>query len=153
MKGLLENASEQKANKTRALDFIKDLESTTKPCICIVEDDSLLGQQLCKILEKENFLCRHYSSPVDFLKDISDLTLLALVLDIRLPGMSGIDVLKNLEPLRQKKPFAIFIMTGDSQKSTVEAVAKSKVNGFFVKPLSWEILVKEIKKHTHKPKD
>ncbi len=150
MRGLSE--SDNKELKASGLELLKELKAASSPSIVVLEDDTMLAQQLVAILEKEGYSGLHYTDPLHLLQDIREIQIKALILDIKLPQMNGIEFLKRLDAVRKEKNFPVIVMTGDSQKATVEAVAKAKVNAFLVKPLSWEVLLKELKKYSVKTK-
>lgn len=57
-----------------------------------------------------------------------------LCMDYFMPGMNGLEVIQKLRPLFPK--LIILLITGHTEKEVVEEVARLKVNGFLVKPIS-----------------
>jgi two-component system, NtrC family, nitrogen regulation response regulator NtrX len=109
---------------------------TQPPKILVVDDEKTIRESLKEILEYHNFDCleaRDGKEALDVLdKNIFDLVLL----DIRLPRIDGIEVLKR--SLTKQPDLPIIIITGQGTiKLAVEAI-KSGAYDFLEKPLEAE---------------
>jgi len=101
--------------------------------ILIIEDDVLVRKTLVAHLAREGYEVRPAEDGREgtaaFDRDAPDLVLL----DVRLPDMNGLEVLKNLRSRNDKIP--VIVMTAfDDMKTTVEAV-KAGAFEYLVKPL------------------
>jgi FixJ family two-component response regulator len=64
--------------------------------VAIIEDDEDMRQAILRVLEMEGFQAELFSSAEAFLDSGAQSRVQCLVLDIRLPGMSGIDLHERL---------------------------------------------------------
>ncbi|MDD5204659.1 MAG: sigma-54 dependent transcriptional regulator [Desulfobacterales bacterium] len=115
--------------------------------ILIVDDEKVLSRSLRMDLEDEGFLVETAASGEDAIERIGDLRPDLVLLDLRLPGMNGIQVLEKIR--QQDESLAVIIMTayGDTQ-TTVEAVKRGADN-FINKPFELHELKQLIKKALH----
>lgn len=65
--------------------------------ICIVDDDEGVADSLKLLLEAFGFIVRSYISAAQFLADELHPTAGCLVIDLHMPGMSGLDVVEHLQ--------------------------------------------------------
>lgn len=69
---------------------------TPTPTVAIIEDDEDMRHAIRRVLETEGFLTELFDSAEAFLDSGAVSRAQCLVLDIRLPGMSGIELHKRL---------------------------------------------------------
>lgn len=86
--------------------------------ILIVEDESLLREVMIRSLEKERYVVESAASFQEALLKISDYDYDCIVLDIMLPGGSGLDLLEELKAMR-KKDSVIIVSAKDSLEDKV----------------------------------
>ena len=80
--------------------------------ILLIDDDEALSELLCEYLQSEGFSCTPaYTGPDGLEKAQGDFDL--IILDIMLPGMTGIDVLKALRQKGQQTPILMLTAKGD----------------------------------------
>ena len=108
--------------------------------ILIVDDEKVLCQSLKMDFEEDGYLVKVSNTGKQALKHISDFDPAVVLLDLRLPGINGIEVLKKIRSFDPE--IAVIIMTafGDT-KITVEAVKCGAFN-FINKPFELEELKK-----------
>ncbi|MCP4021986.1 MAG: sigma-54-dependent Fis family transcriptional regulator [Desulfobacteraceae bacterium] len=108
--------------------------------ILIVDDEKVLCQSLKMDFEEDGFQVKIAHTGEDALDELSGFVPGVVLLDLRLPGISGIEVLKKI--MAFDKDIAVIIMTafGDT-KTTVEAV-KCGAFHFIKKPFDLEELKK-----------
>ena len=68
-----------------------------------------------------------------------------VILDLNLPGISGMDVLKSLKGNSKYSSIPIVIFSTSSDQRTIDEAYKNGVNGYFVKPASYEEFVEKVK--------
>ena len=108
------------------------LPSTAKRLILIVDDDLLLLEFLGVVLRQAGYETVLASSAEDALVQISTREPDLAMLDINLPGMSGLDLAKHLHA-ETAVPFMFLSGSGDSE-SGKQAAAYGAV-GYVVKPV------------------
>lgn len=86
--------------------------------ILIVEDESLLREVMIRSLAKERYVVESAASFQEALLKISDYDYDCIVLDIMLPGGSGLDLLEELKAMR-KKDSVIIVSAKDSLEDKV----------------------------------
>ena len=86
--------------------------------ILVVEDENALREVIVRSLEKERYVVESASSFREASLKINDYDYDCIVLDIMLPGGSGLTLLKELRALR-KKDSIIIISAKDSIKDKV----------------------------------
>lgn len=106
--------------------------SPRKNAIGIVEDDAGMREALRRMLKAAGFEARAYGSAEAFLEAGCAADLGCLVLDIHLPGASGIDLQRRLSEEGQERP-VIFITAHDTAPLRREAEELGAV-AFLAKP-------------------
>jgi FixJ family two-component response regulator len=86
--------------------------SVSKSTIAIIEDDASLRRALERLLCAFGFEARTFASAEEFLGSAVPESHACLILDIRLPGMSGFELFDHLTASAQPRP-AIFITAQD----------------------------------------
>jgi len=89
--------------------------------ILIIDDDQQLSKSFAKLLSQEGFQVRTASSGEEGINLVRSSTPDLVVLDIRLPGMNGIETFQVIHELRPKLP-VIMITAYGSTETTIEAI-------------------------------
>lgn len=101
----------------------------------IVDDEAMIRLSLKKLFEKEGFIVLTASSGASALKILEEETPEIVVLDVRLPDSSGIDLLKTIKKVNPETE--VIMITGHADiKSSVEAM-KMGAYDFLEKPLDF----------------
>jgi FixJ family two-component response regulator len=88
--------------------------SASKQSIAIVEDDASLNRALERLLQASGFATQAFLSAEDFLANSHPESHVCIILDIHLPGISGVELFDRLCE-RGGCPPVIFITAGDGQ--------------------------------------
>ena len=102
------------------------------PVVHIVDDDDSLRQGLASLLRSVGLNARTYSSTREFLQTESLVSPGCIVLDIRLPGMSGLDFQEQLVELGIRLP--VILMTGHGDIPMTVRAMKAGAVDFLPKP-------------------
>ena len=109
------------------------------PCVLITDDEENTRWILCKLMEKEGFKTFQAADGRNALKILRQESVDAVLLDLKLPGEDGMEVLKEAKKFCNDTP--IIMITGfGSIDSAVEAV-KSGAHDYVIKPFQNEQLV------------
>ena len=81
--------------------------------ILLVDDDQALSELLKEYLQAESFLCETAFTGPDGLQLATDNSYDLIILDIMMPGMTGIEVLKNLRKIDVETPILMLTAKGD----------------------------------------
>lgn len=84
--------------------------SEAPPVVHIIDDDDSVRLMLDSLLRSVRFNVRTYGSTEDFLRAVSTDSFGCIVLDIRLPGVNGLDFQEQLQALGIRLP--VVLMTG-----------------------------------------
>lgn len=105
---------------------------TTAGVVAVVEDDAAMRKSIERLLHAYDFETIAYASAEEFLGCPLADSAAGLVLDIHLPGMSGIELRRRLLAAGSKQP-VVFITAHDDQATHAEALAAGCV-AFLQKP-------------------
>lgn len=69
-----------------------------------------------------------------------------LVTDWNMPGMTGIDLLRNVRADENLKTLPVLMVTAEAKRDQIVAAAQAGVNGYVVKPFTAAVLKEKIDK-------
>ena len=113
-----------------------------KPRIAVVDDDQSVREALENLISSVGFEVRLFASAEDFLDSDAPANTDCAVLDLRLPGISGLELQRRLAANGQSTPVIIITAQGDDN-SHAEAVAAGAI-AFLKKPFKEEVLLAAI---------
>ncbi|MDV6330973.1 response regulator transcription factor [Asticcacaulis sp. 201] len=114
-----------------------------RPIVYIVDDDLLIRDGLRCLLEAEGLAVEDYDNSEAFLMTYQPGEGGCLLLDARLPGMSGIELLRWLRKNGSRIP--ILMMTGHSDVAMAVEAMKAGASDFLEKPVTRRRLVDSVK--------
>jgi two-component system, LuxR family, response regulator FixJ len=109
----------------------------------VIDDDDAVRQSLAFLLGTARIAVRTYDSATAFLAALPDASPGCIVTDVRMPEMSGIDLLRRLKELKSALPVIVITGHGDVQLA-VEAMKIGAVD-FIEKPFDDEVLLASVK--------
>jgi FixJ family two-component response regulator len=110
--------------------------------IAIVDDDAPLREALGSVMNAAGFRTSLFASAEDFLDSPEWRDTACLILDVRLPGMSGVELQRRLADAGSQVPIVFVTAHGDA--SLRDLVVKAGAAGFLNKPARSGALLKEI---------
>lgn len=117
--------------------------------IAIVDDDEPLREALGSVLKAAGFVAVAYPSAEDFLHAANWQSTRCLILDVRLPGMSGIELQRQLQDA--SSPIPIIFVTAHGDPSLRDVLMKAGASAFLNKPVRRDALLTEINAALKKP--
>ncbi len=102
------------------------------PTVFIIDDDAGMRAAILRLLKSAGLRSEPFATPEDFLRHKLPDVPSCLVLDVRLPGMSGLDVQRKLSEMGIQIPI-IFITGHGDIPMTVKAMKSGAVE-FLTKP-------------------
>ena len=117
--------------------------ATTKPRVYIVDDDEAVRDSLSLLMESESIPARCYESAQAFVEEFDGGNTGCLLLDIRMPGMSGLELRDWLNDHGAKLPI-IFITGHGDVPMAVDAMKRGAVD-FIQKPFKDEELLERVR--------
>lgn len=113
-----------------------------KGMVAIVDDEDGIRKMLVRGLQLDGFSCRPFASGEEFLSSLDDHVPDCIVLDLRMPGLSGLDVLERLPNTCRGIPILMFSSHG-SIPMAVQAIHTGAID-FLEKPILIETLIGKI---------
>ena len=108
------------------------------PLIHLVDDDSAVRDALELLIGTVGLCVEKWASPERFLADFDRQSIGAIVLDIRMPGLSGFSVLESLQAAGVDHP--VIMLTGHGTVDLCRRASKSGAAEFPEKPGDAELL-------------
>jgi two-component system response regulator FixJ len=109
----------------------------------IIDDDDAVRQSLAFLLGTARIAVRTYESAAAFLSALPDINSGCIITDVRMPEISGIDLLHRLKELKVGMPVIVITGHGDVQLA-VEAMKIGAVD-FIEKPFDDELLLAAVR--------
>src|SRR5215475_9291961 len=108
--------------------------ATERPLLSVVDDDEMLRESLPDLLREFGFAAQAFSSGQDFLSSDYVGDTRCLILDVAMPGMSGLDLQQELK--RRGRAIPIIFITGQKDEDIREKAFKQGAVKFLYKPFS-----------------
>jgi FixJ family two-component response regulator len=120
-----------------------------RPVIAVVDDEDSVRKAVLRVLRAAGFCARGFASGADFLDswhfDRPD----CLVLDLQMPGLSGMEVQKSL--VSAGAQFPIVIITAHDAPSVREECIRQGAAAYLCKPLDIGALLHEVERFSISP--
>lgn len=118
--------------------------SSQIPLVHIVDDDSAVRESLSMLIESVGLRAAAYASPTEFLSTYTHEDLACLVLDIRMPEMSGLSLHRILKDRQIDIP--VIFITGHGDVPIAVAAMKEGAVDFVEKPIHQQTLLDTIQR-------
>lgn len=113
-----------------------------EPTVFVVDDDDSLRKALARLLRTKGYRAVTFSSAEEFLREHLDVQIACMLLDLQLPGLSGLELQNSLS--QQGIVIPVVFVTGHGTIPTAIQAVKAGAIGFLTKPFTEEELVGEI---------
>lgn len=104
--------------------------------IFIVDDDDAVRDSLRLLLETQNYRVQTFASGEEFLEQYNPNLVSVLITDVRMPGMSGLQLQEQL--LERKATLPIIFITGHGDVNMAVSTMKKGAVDFIEKPFNLE---------------
>ncbi|MEW6639357.1 MAG: response regulator [Pseudomonadota bacterium] len=111
--------------------------------VFIVDDDSSVRDALSLLLKIEGFVPRGFGDGLSFIEAVQDSLPACVVMDINLPGRTGLELLEDLFKLRFPPP--VIVITGQADIAMAVAAMKSGASDVLEKPFAANVLIDRIR--------
>src|SRR5882757_4985713 len=115
---------------------------TTERTVYVLDDDDAVLRSLERLLSSANFQPIIFDHPDVFLAAAKTFKTGCVLLDVRLPGMSGLEVQAQLRMMRNDLP--VIVVTGEGDIHTAVRAMKAGAADFLEKPYSDHTLLRAI---------
>jgi len=109
----------------------------------VIDDDEAIRDSLTFLLRTARLDVQSYPSAMAFLEALPEANLSCVITDVRMPGMSGIDLLRRLRERKISVPVIVITGHGDIPLA-VEAMRIGAID-FLEKPFDDEVLIASVK--------
>ena len=116
---------------------------TGNDIIHVIDDDADVRQSLAFLLTTAGFTVRVHESGDAFLKVLAEVQEGCIVTDVRMPGIDGIELQRQLGTAGMRLP--VIVMTGHGDIALAVEAMKAGAVDFIEKPFDDEVLIAAIK--------
>ena len=114
-----------------------------EPVVHVIDDDDSARQSLEFLLDCAGLRARSYASAIEFLTAVPDMEHGCIVTDVRMPEMTGIELLGRLKALGVRDP--IIVITGHADVPMAIQAMKEGVADCIEKPFSDDAILGAIR--------
>lgn len=115
-----------------------------QPVVLVVDDDEFQHKIVGKILEGKNYHLVFASGGIEGLKIMRKIRPDIILLDVMMPDMDGLEVVRYMKSAPQLADIPIIMITGKSGKDIVMESLKAGATGFVVKPFDRNTLLGKV---------
>ncbi|WP_274310434.1 response regulator [Solibacillus daqui] len=102
--------------------------------ILIVDDQSGIRLLLNEVFKKEGYNTHLAANGLDALKIAETVTLNCVLLDMKIPGMDGLEILARLKRMQPNLP--VIMMTAYIEQHMIDSATELGVTKYFAKPFN-----------------
>jgi FixJ family two-component response regulator len=111
--------------------------------VFVVDDDPMVLNALSVFLSREGYQVSGFSEGASFLDAARSRTPICIILDVQMPGQTGLDLLKELKA--QEYPAPIFIVSGSGDIPMAVEAIKQGAFDFIEKPVKASTVVTRVR--------
>jgi two-component system response regulator FixJ len=111
--------------------------------IHVVDDDEAMRDSMAFLLRAENFQVQTYADAADFLTALPQIKVGCVVTDVRMPGMSGIELLQRLRELKVSLP--VIVVSGHGDVPLAVEAMKTGALDFIEKPFDDDVFLRAVR--------
>jgi len=112
--------------------------------ISIVDDEPLVREGLISLLRSAGFATQAFASAEEFLSLAHRDDIACLILDVRLPGISGLELQSQLTATVSNHRTPVVFLTGRDDEATRQQALKGGAVDFLPKPVRREALLNAV---------
>jgi two-component system response regulator FixJ len=111
--------------------------------IHVIDDDEAARQSLAFLLQASKLAVKTHESAKAFLENARDIKTGCIITDVRMPEMSGIDLLRRLKQLKVQVP--VIVVTGHGDVPLAVEATKIGAVEFLEKPFDDEVMLSAVR--------
>ncbi|MCM8796111.1 MAG: response regulator [Candidatus Omnitrophica bacterium] len=118
--------------------------------ILIVDDEAIITKSLQKLLKKEGYDITISQSGADAIEKVKSQDYDLLILDVRMPGMDGIETLQEIREYLKKEnksPIPEILITGFADEEKYKSAVSLKVADYIYKPFDTHEFLEVVKRN------
>lgn len=118
-----------------------------KRCILVVDDSRMMRKAVVGQLKKMGYDTIEAADGSEALAIVDADPPSLILLDVQMPGMSGLDMLKILRASPRNSKVPVIMLTVDKTPENVRAAVQAQVRDYLVKPTNSQELRKRVQKY------
>ena len=118
------------------------MSSSLSPLIHLIDDDEAVRSSLALLISTVGLRVQAWADPQTFMNGFDRQSIGAIVLDVRMPGISGLSVLDTLKEQRVDQP--VIMLTGHGTVEMCRRAFKAGAAEFLEKPVDDEALLEAL---------
>jgi two-component system response regulator FixJ len=115
----------------------------SEPIVHLIDDDEAIRASVSFMLDMHDLPARTYASALEFLEVAGSLTSGCVVTDVRMPEMSGLELVRRLKERNVALP--VIVITGHGDVPLAVEAMRAGVVDFIEKPFDDEVLLRSIR--------
>lgn len=104
--------------------------------IVAIDDDAVIRRLVARILETKGYRVYTYNGGEAALRAMVDLSVDAVICDLVMPGMSGIEVVRALRQEGRHRTVPILLLSGRASTADIGAAMAAGADRYMTKPFS-----------------
>jgi two-component system, LuxR family, response regulator FixJ len=112
--------------------------------VIVIDDDASVRRSLCTMLERAGYEVSLYDSADHFLSHPKVLSPAVILLDMRMPGTTGVGLQAQLKKIARNVP--VIFVSGDSRPEEIIAAMKQGAVDFLLKPFTAQAMMDVIQR-------
>jgi len=116
----------------------------SKKRIQVIDDEAVIREGLSRILSSLDFQTETFASGHPAIERMQQTDFDLVITDLKMPGMSGLDVLKSIKILQPEVP--VIIITGYSTVETAVEAMKNGAYDYIAKPFTPDQIIEKVNK-------
>jgi DNA-binding NtrC family response regulator len=115
------------------------------PLIYVADDDASILELIVIVLVKNGFHAVGFSQAEALMGALNVRAPAAVLLDVRMPGLSGLDALKAIKELPGMAGIPVLMLTGDGRLDRIVQAMQLGAAGYVMKPFEAANLVEQVR--------
>jgi two-component system response regulator FixJ len=111
--------------------------------VYLIDDDDAMRDSLAFLLSTQGVEVKAYESPLKFLDDAASVADACVITDMRMPEMTGLQLVRKLKEIGVGAP--VIVITGHGDVPLAVEAMKAGVVDFIEKPFSDEVILNSLK--------
>ncbi len=116
-------------------------------CILVVDDSAMMRKAVVGQLKKMGYATIEAADGREALAIVDADPPSLILLDVQMPGMGGLDMLKILRGNPRNSKIPVIMLTVDTTPENVRAAVQAQVRDYLVKPTNSQELRKRVQKY------
>lgn len=112
------------------------------PLVAVVDDEASICRALVRLLRSAHYRAEGFSSAPEFLASLKKRMPDCIVLDLQMPGMTGIELQQELHRLEMPPP--VIVVTAHDERDTRDRCLALGAAYYLLKPLESRTLIDSI---------